>query len=488
MEGESPANCGCDGAPIGIWGGWPLAAEAVHGTRELVGWLAAQIHQGVWAPEARMPPERRLAERLGLNRSTVAAAYDELQALGLVDRRQGSGTYVHGDLWGISPDWTRYLESAAFRPTAPLVQRFREARLRRGIIDFTQADLGPTLWPKASLATSLPPLDAEMVLGYAPPEGLPMLREAVAAELARSHGLFAQPDTVLITAGAQQALYLIVRTLLRPGDAVALERPSFYYSLAMFQSSGVRLLPVPMDDEGLLPDALEDVIRRHRPAMVWLNPTYHNPTSTTLGVERRRAVLAICHRWNLPLVEDDAYGDLTPEGADAPPPPLKAMDDGHRVLYVGSLSKTVAPGLRIGWVVAPRPIVDRLADVRGQIDLGTPGYVQAWAAAFLRSAAWPEHLDRVRRVLAKRRLHLAQAAAPLAEGGFRLAVPQGGMFAWGRWSQDLPDRARLDRAIEVGVVYVPGRVHGAADGYARLNYLGESPQRVAEGLAKLAAL
>lgn len=298
----------------------------------------------------------------------------------------------------------------------------------------------------------------------------------------RQHGLAVQPETVLVTTGAQQALYLITRALLQPGDAIVLEQPSFYYSLTLFQSAGIRLLPLPMDSEGLLPDALEEAVRRQRPKMVWLNPTYHNPTTTTLSLQRRLAVLDICRRYNLPIVEDDAFGYLTVAGTPTPPPPLAALEEGRRVIHVGTLSKIVAPGLRIGWIVAPRPIVQRLADVKGQIDLGVPGLVQALASGFLQSPAWPRHVGTVQMTLCERRDAFLAALQPLGERGARWTEPQGGLYVWLRFGDALTDRLRLEQAIRLGVVYAPGRVYGMADGYARLNYLWESPARAAEGL------
>lgn len=463
----------------------PPSFEGPQSARAVVTWLTGQIHAGVWPPESRLPPERRLADQLGVSRSTIAVAYDELQALGLVDRRRGSGTYVHGDLWGLSPDWKRYLEGAAFRPTQSLVQRYRLARQNPSHIDFSMADTGPALWPAGDLTHLLATVPVTADLGYADPRGIPALREAVAAEMTRRIGRPIDSDTVLITTGAQQALYLIVRALLRPGDAVGLERPSFYYSLALFQSAGVRLLPLPMDSEGVIPDGLEAVMRAHRPAMILLNPTYHNPTGITLQASRRQAVKDLTRRWNLPVVEDDAFYHLQVAGTPDPPAPLAGEDTERRVLYVGTLSKIVAPGLRIGWVIAPKPLVDRLADIKGQIDLGVPGLVQRWAALLLTSPEWSRHVKRVQAELRSRREYLELALASFGQQGATWTTPNGGLYVWIRAPEGLPDRARLDHAISAGVVYVPGTVFGAPDGYARINFVAPAREQLQEGLRRL---
>lgn len=454
--------------------------------RELVEWLVTSIHEGVWLPTTRLPPERSLAQQLGLNRSTVATAYLELQARGLVDRRQGSGTYVRGDLWGITPDWPRYLERAAFRPLAPLARQIAETRQRGDIPDFSDGNIGPEFWPSDTLHRLLADIDLSAVLGYGQPLGFPALRAAVSHEMKRHLEAKVEPESVLITAGGQQALYLLARGLLRPGDAIAIEKPSFYYSQALFQSCGVRLLPIPMDRDGVLPDALAEIVRTQRPAMVWLNPTYHNPTGATLSLMRRRAVVALCTAWNLPIVEDDAFGHLQVAGTPKAPPPLFQLAEQSSVLYVGSLSKVVAPGLRIGWIVGPRAIIARLAEVRSQIDAGTPGLVQSLAAALLVSPAWPRHLHAVSQNLRQRRDAFDRALSPFAERGATWTPPAGGLHFWLRLGGSVPDHLRLAWAVTRGVTYAPGRLYGAEDGFARLNYVRLAPAEAARGLARLA--
>jgi DNA-binding transcriptional MocR family regulator len=237
-------------------------------------------------------------------------------------------------------------------------------------------------------------------LGYPDPFGEPPLREAIAADYRRHHGLAVDPDTILVTTGGQQAVYLIARALLKPGDAIAIEQPSYYYSLPLFQSAGIRLLPVPVDEAGLDPDAVGALFGRHRPRLLLLTPTYQNPTTTTLPLARRERLLAVCRDLNLPIVEDDGYGRLALNGP--PPPALLALDRESRVIQIGTLSKTIAPGLRVGWTVGPKPVIDRLADVRQQIDFGMSTVPQLLVAAFLASDAWPRHLDRLRAALRAR--------------------------------------------------------------------------------------
>ncbi|MCY0909033.1 MAG: PLP-dependent aminotransferase family protein [Sulfobacillus thermotolerans] len=453
--------------------------------RELVEWLVGSIHEGVWLPATRLPPERSLAEKLGLHRSTIATAYLELQARGLVERRQGSGTYVRGDLWGITPDWPRYMEHAAFRPLAPLARQIAESRQRGGGWDFSEGDIGSDFWPVDTLQRLLAGVELKHVLGYEKHLGLPSLCEAVRLEMKRHLDIDLEPESVLITAGAQQALYLLARGLLHPGDTIAIEKPSFYYSQALFQSSGVRLVPIPMDGDGILPDALAHIIRNHRPSMVWLNPTYHNPTASTLCLARRHAVVSLCRTWNLPIVEDDAFAHLRVADTPHAPPPLFRVAERSSVLYVGSLSKIVAPGMRIGWIAGPRAILARLGEIRRQIDAGTPGLVQALAAGLLTSPAWSSHVEAVSEALRDRRDAFHQALSGFAGMGATWTRPEGGLHFWLNMGDAVPDHVRLKRAVNVGVTYAPGRLYGADDGFVRLNYARLSPGKAALGLARL---
>lgn len=435
----------------------------------LVEWIAAQIHAGVWPPGARLPAERQLAEQRGVHRSTAAAAYAELGARGLVEPRRGSGTFVTGDLWGVAPDWTRSLNGSAFRPTEPLLRRVHEARMRPDIVDFSQADPGIENYPHALLREASEAAMGKTGWGYAPIAGVPALREAIARYAQARCSVPVAPESVLVTAGAQQALYLMARAVLRPGDAIAIEQPSYYYSLSLFQSSGIRLFPVQTDGEGILPDALDAVIRRHRPAMVWLNPTYHNPTSASMSLERRAAALELCRRWNTPVVEDDAFSDLRVAGAPPAAPPLKSLDP-QRVVYVGTLSKIAAPGLRIGWLIAPDPLLRRLSDAKGQMDLGAPRLTQAVAAELLDHPGWPDHVAAVQKRLRVRRDQFIRLLEPGAGRGLSWRVPEGGLYLWVRTPGPGDDRIRLDAAVQRGILYSPGRIYGAGDGFARLNY------------------
>jgi DNA-binding transcriptional MocR family regulator len=453
---------------------------------DIVADYADRINRGELPPGARLPPERTLAATLGVNRSTVALAYAELAASGLVERRQGSGTTVRGDLWGVAPDWPRYLADVAFQPTRPLLQRLRAAQRAPGVIDLSQSSIGPDLYPRKALQRVLRSLKLPADLDYADPRGEPRLRAAIAAEHERQHGARIDPETVLVTNGGQQAIDLIVRALLRPGDAIAIEQPSYYYSLPLFQSAGIRLLPLPTDEEGIDPAALPPLAQRHGLRLILLNPTYHNPTTTTLSLARRERLLAICRTLNAPLVEENGYGQLVID--DAPPPALHTLDRDGRVIYIGTLSKVVAPGLRLGWLIGPRPVIDRLADVKQQIDFGMSIVTQRLVTEFLGAAIWREHLANLRATLRRRRDCLARLLHETFGPAMRFRLPEGGLHLWVEWDQPGDDRARLDAAAQAGVVVLPGRLYGAGDGCLRLTFACVGKAKATEAVRRLATV
>ena len=243
-----------------------------------------------------------------------------------------------------------------------------------------------------------------------------------------------------------------------------------------------------MDKQGIVPEALDILIREKRPAMVLINPTHHNPTTTTLPENRRIEVLDICRRWNIPLVEGDALGYLSVFGTPRPPRPLKVLDTEYRVIYVSTLSKIAAPGLRIGWVIAPKPIVDRLADIKGQIDLGMTGVSQILAAKFLSSPFWPQHVVKVQQALRARRDHLTQALKEYLPKNLTVNTPNGGLYFWIHGQGSESDLQRLDEAIRHGMIYVPGRFYGSPDGFLRLNYVWEEQNKIESVLPQLRSI
>jgi len=308
------------------------------------------ITSGELSPDHPLPSERALAKKLNVNRSTIVTAYDELHAIGLVVRKKGSGTHISTDIWGIAhkriPNWGRYVEDGSFLPNLPLVQKLRIETQKNKMINLSSGELTPDLFPSDQFTSILKENPFDEHLGYGHPQGNEVLRETICKHVETYKNMKVQPDSILITSGAQQAIHLIVQCLLKPGDTVAIENPSYSYSLPVFQSAGFRTLLLPVDEHGVNPDDIISFQKKHRIRMLFLNPDYQNPTGTKMSLERRKRILELSSEYGIPIIEDDPYSLTSFDGKIGST--LKSMDDSGNVLYISSLSKVVASGLRIG--------------------------------------------------------------------------------------------------------------------------------------------
>lgn len=452
--------------------------------------IERRISYGEFPPGSLLPSERKLAGQLGVNRSTVILAYAELRALGIIESRSGSGTRVSKYKWGATPkhtpNWHRYVEGGSFLPNVAFLRRIREALQQdNALIDFASGELGADLSPVKEINALIDENHYTEYLGYDNPQGFFPLREALVSYLSHYRGIQTTESSILITSGSQQSLYLITQCLLAPGDAVAIEDPSYCYSLPMFQSAGLRLFRLPVDQHGIRPEDVRALYKKHRIKMVFLNPNYQNPTGAVLDAERRAELLHVTSELGLPIVEDDPFSLTAYDGN--PPLPLKSMDSLGSVLYIGSFSKIAASGLRVGWMVAPHSVVDRLADARQQMDFGLSVVPQKVAAQFLKSAYTRPHLDRLRMNLLYKRDVAIEALQRELPGLVSFPVPQGGLHLWCKILPEVNDGKLLEEAIRNGVIFAPGSVYGSDSGYVRFTYARPKPEEIARGIAAFAA-
>ncbi len=325
---------------------------------------------------------------------------------------------------------------------------------------------------------------ARQALQYSVTEGHAELREQLAG-LCRGRGLAATPDRVLVTTGSQQALDLVATTLLDPGDTVVVERPCYLAALQLFRLLGLRVVTAPTDDGGLDPEGVRAAIRAHRAKVVYTVPNFQNPTGVTLAAERRPALAAVAAQEGAWIVEDDPYGELRYRGT--PPAPVAAHDP-ERVVHVSSLSKVVAPGLRIGWIVAPPELRTPMTVVKQARDLHTSTIDQRAAAAYLASGRLPAHLQRVRGEYRERLDALLRALPQQTPPGSSWTEPDGGMFVWLTLPEGADTSLLFPRAVTRGVAFVPGApfyadapVHRSA----RLSFVTLGVAEIAEGMARL---
>lgn len=466
----------------------PLYRQVVEQVRKLI--LTGALPAGF-----RLPPERRLATTLGVNRTTILNAYRELKAEGLVDSHVGRGTAVLGPppaaaTAGGGLAWAGLMRGLDDPTRDPLLRDLLAISERRDVISLSIGLPAPELLPARTLADIFQRLVDEaggVPLLHCPTEGHSPLRASIASWLV-SRGIDCGPEEVIVLSGSQQGLDLIARLLLAPGDEVVVEDPTYIGALSVFRAAGVRLLPVETDHEGLRTDVLAGVLERHRPRLIYTLPTFQNPSGFVMSPARRRELITLAERHRVPVLEDDPYSELRYDGD--PTPALRALDGGGVVLYLSTFSKLLFPGLRIGFLVAPRQVVRRLALIKQHVDLHAPSLGQWLLDRFLRDGHLGPHLSTLRRAYAARRDALADALRSEAGDLLQWRLPRGGFYLWCRCRQPVVSGRLLSAAAAAGISFLPGAtctVREPDDGALRLNFSYHPPDRLTEGAGRLAA-
>ena len=392
----------------------------------------------------------------------------------------------------------------------PYVDRYA-ARARGMIASEIRALFAVAARPEiVSLAGGMPyvtalPLDAvgdmagQLVAGqgaaalqYGSGQGDPALREGI-CEVMALEGIRAHPDDIVVTVGSQQALDLISKIFIDPGDVILAEGPSYVGALGTFASYQAQVVHVPMDDDGLIPEALGQAITGlaaggRRAKFLYTVPSFHNPAGITLTARRRAQVLGICQRAGLLVVEDNPYGLL---GFDGEPGRALRAEDPHGVVYLGTFSKTIAPGLRVGWAVAPAGIRDKLVLAAEAAVLCHSSLAQLMVREYLATQPWREQVKVFRELYSERRDAMLAALSADMPAGCRWTHPGGGFYVWLQLPAGLNAKAMLPRAISSRVAYVPGTgffADGSGADFLRLSYCFPPPEQIREGVRRLAGV
>jgi DNA-binding transcriptional MocR family regulator len=455
-------------------------------------------------PGTKLPATRELADALGLNRATVATAYDMLVAEGWVRAHVGQGTFV-----AERPADARRRSEPSRTPAGPIVDweaalsrgaRRLAAETRRrdgfdpvaasaaGVVSFVGASPDPTLFPTEAFRRALNRVvqrEGRLLLQYHPVAGYPPLRRYLATWLLR-HGIEASDEELLVVNGSQQGLDLIARVLLDPGDAVLLEQPTYPGAIQTFEAAQAEIVPVPVGPSGLRVDLLEPLIERHRPKLLYCQPTGQNPTGVSLDPAASHALVELAARHRLPIVEDGFGG---PADAEAGRQPLRALDRHGLLIHLGTFSKILFPGLRLGWMVVPRPLVESLAATKQLADLSTGALLQAAIVEFSERRRLERHARTVRAEYARRRAALLAALERHLPAGMAWTMPDESAFSLlVTLPEGLEARALLPRAIDRGVVYLPGQyfyLAGQGGRALRLSFAALPASRIEEGVRRL---
>lgn len=463
--------------------------------RQIAQLLRREMGTGALPVGTRLPSSRSLAAQLGVSRITVTNAYLLLEADGLIVAREGSGTYVCGPVRRAAdtararsvelPQWQRTLTVPSTEPPRAIA-----TIAPPDFVGFSGVG-DPRLFPITEFARTLKEVladDGVSALGYGD-DGLgnSALRETVTQILA-SQAIHAEPANVLITSGSQQGLALACQVLLRPGDVVLVERPTYDRALELFRAVGAETMTAPTDSGGLQVDAIEPLLQQHHPRLIYTIPNFQNPTGACMDSTRRRLLLQLADRYNVPIVEDDFVGDLRYDGRAQPA--IKALDEGGHVVYLGTFSKMLMPGIRLGYVLCDGPVLQAMTARKRVLDVTTSPLLQRALDRYVTVGRYQAHLRRTTRLYRARRDALVTELATVLPQ-VHLDPPRGGLFAWLQLPSSTSASELLSTAELAGVSFAPGTrfYPSPADGEAhiRLNFAAHTAEEIALGVQRLAA-
>ncbi len=458
--------------------------------RQLIAQIREQIESGALPAGSRLPPSRALAGRLGISRISVVNAYSELRAAGYLSARAGRGTFVVRKRDAAPADAPPRPPPADRQRAASIRDMMRLAR-KPGVIDFSSGSPPSEFFPVRYLQDALNQVidrDGAAALSYEAAEGYLPLRSAV-RDYVRAIGIQCRLGDVLITGGAQQAIDLVLQSLLSPGDTLVTADPTYLGVIDIAQARRVHIHGIPIDQDGIRIDALDAIIGDLRPRLIYVMPSYQNPTGHLMPMHRRRQLVRLAARHGVPVLEDEVYREFRFEGDELPP--LKALDDSGVVIHTNAFTKVLLPGIRIGYLIAGDAYNERLSRVKQAADISTSGLHQRAIHLLLERGVLAQQLERNRIELRRRRVAALAAAQRYFPLGSKWFSPQGGLYLWVELPERGPSAAEtFIAALQRDVAFAIGGLFYSGDGGShamRLNFGIHRPAAIDEGFARIGA-
>ena len=474
--------------------------------QQIMNRLRSCIESGQLAGNAKLPTNRELATLLDVDRSTISRAYTELAQAGLIESHVGRGTFVKNTSAVKTKarqkdgriSWSEKFSQQSNNVATLLGQQSTVNATPEGTISFGGGLPTEEFYPHDQfediVAQLLKSEYSREMFNYSPAEGHPLLVKEVQKVLA-AQGVSATDDEILIVSGSQQGIVLVTDTLIDTNDTVIFEEPSYLWAVCNFKSRQAKCVTVPITDTGVEIKALERVLESEQAKLLYLMPNFQNPTGNSMSLENRQKVLALCTKYGVPILEDNFASDLRYEGQAVPP--LRALPGGKDiVIYQGTFSKALCPGLRVGWVVGPAELMKRLRLAKRSCDLSTNSMAQVILAKYLKDGLYQQHLEHVKRAYKLRRDTMLGALdryiSPLElAGGHKIfwTKPTGGLFLWMTLPAGCTARELLYFAEREGVSFLPGDLYYCNKpqlNCMRLCYIQQDEESIEEGVKRLA--
>ncbi|MEF9951792.1 MAG: PLP-dependent aminotransferase family protein [Clostridium sp.] len=459
--------------------------------------IRQQILSGELIPGYRLPSERKLAEKLGVNRTTILNAYRELKADGFIGSKIGDGTVVLASFDDESsiddevyqePIWNQVFSEYSSKFDSYVIKGLMELASKKDVISFATGIPSPETGPTQALEgieRELLEKKNHRALMYSPTEGFKSLRKVI-SNLMNKRGVYCSCDEIMMLSGSQQGIDLAARTLLDYGDIVVVEEPSFFPAIQSFKAVGARVIGVPVDENGMKIDVLEELLQRYKPKFIYTIPTFQNPTGFEMDIERRKKLIELAYKHRVIIIEDDAYGDLGYEGKSLPL--LKSMDTNGSVIYLSTFSKNIFSGLRLGWMVAHKRVIKEFATAKQIVDLHSSSLSQWIVERFIESGEFEDHIKNICKEYKFRRDLMDSSLLKYAPAGLKWRKPRGGYYIWCKLPKGVSASRLIVKCAEYNVAFVPGRTFstsGDGDEFIRLNFTFVNVDKIDEGIKRL---